>query len=32
MVGVSACLAVSNIPWGGPIGCLEVGYVDVRSS
>ena len=28
MVGVSACLAVSNIPWGGPIGCLEVGYVD----
>ena len=28
MVGVSACLAVSNIPWAGPIGCLEVGYVD----
>ena len=28
MIGVSACLAVSNIPWGGPIGCLEVGYVD----
>ena len=28
MVGVSACLAVSNIPWGGPIGCLEVGYCD----
>ena len=28
MVGVSACLAVSNIPRGGPIGCLEVGYVD----
>ncbi|MCI5690965.1 MAG: polyribonucleotide nucleotidyltransferase, partial [Clostridiales bacterium] len=22
MVGVSACLAVSNIPWAGPIGCL----------
>ena len=28
MVGVSACLSVSNIPWSGPIGCLEVGYVD----
>ena len=28
MIGVSACLAVSNIPWAGPIGCLEVGYVD----
>ena len=28
MVGVSACLSVSNIPWAGPIGCLEVGYVD----
>ncbi|WP_294534393.1 polyribonucleotide nucleotidyltransferase [uncultured Pseudoflavonifractor sp.] len=28
MVGVSACLAFSPIPWAGPIGCLEVGYVD----
>jgi len=28
MIGVSACLAVSNIPWAGPIGCLEAGYVD----
>ncbi len=28
MIGVSACLSYSNIPWAGPIGCLEVGYVD----
>ncbi len=28
MIGVSACLAYSNIPWAGPIGCLEVGYVN----
>ena len=28
MVGVSACLAYSDIPWNGPIGCMEVGYVD----
>ena len=28
MIGVSACLAISDIPWDGPIGCLEVGYVD----
>ena len=28
MIGTSACLAFSDIPWGGPIGCLEVGYVD----
>ena len=28
MIGVSACLAYSCIPWAGPIGCLEVGYVD----
>ncbi len=27
MVGVSACLSFSDIPWAGPIGCLEVGYV-----
>ena len=30
MIGVSACLAVSCIPWAGPIGCLEMGYVDGR--
>ena len=24
MIGVSACLAFSPIPWAGPIGCLEV--------
>jgi len=28
MIGVSACLAYSDIPWNGPIGCLEVGYAD----
>ncbi len=28
MIGTSACLAFSDVPWGGPIGCLEVGYVD----
>ena len=28
MIGVSACLAYSCIPWAGPIGCLEGGYVD----
>ena len=28
MIGVSACLSYSDIPWAGPIGCLEVGYVD----
>ena len=28
MIGISACLAISDIPWGGPIGCLDVGYVD----
>ena len=28
MIGVSACLSYSEIPWAGPIGCLEVGYVD----
>ena len=31
MIGVSACLAYSNIPWAGPIGCLEVGNVDGQS-
>jgi len=28
MIGVSACLSYSDIPWAGPIGCLEVGYCD----
>ncbi len=28
MIGVSACLAYSEIPWNGPIGCMEVGYVE----
>ena len=28
MIGVSACLAYSEIPWAGPIGCMEMGYVD----
>ena len=30
MIGVSACLSYSDIPWNGPIGCMEVGYVDGR--
>ena len=30
MIGVSACLAYSEIPWAGPIGCMEMGYVDGR--
>ncbi|MDD5938652.1 MAG: polyribonucleotide nucleotidyltransferase, partial [Clostridiales bacterium] len=30
MIGTSACLAISNIPWAGPIGCVEAGYVDGR--
>ncbi len=30
MVGTSCALAISDIPWGGPIGCLNVGYVDGR--
>ena len=28
MIGVSACLSYSSIPWAGPIGCMEMGYVD----
>ncbi|MBP1758841.1 MAG: Polyribonucleotide nucleotidyltransferase, partial [Firmicutes bacterium] len=24
MIGTSACLAFSDIPWAGPLGCLEV--------
>ncbi|MGM9592958.1 MAG: polyribonucleotide nucleotidyltransferase [Candidatus Onthomonas sp.] len=27
-IGTSAALAISDIPWNGPIGCLSVGYVD----
>lgn len=28
MIGTSACLSYSDIPWNGPIGCVEVGYVE----
>ena len=28
MIGSSAALAVSNIPWGGPTGTVVVGCVD----
>jgi polyribonucleotide nucleotidyltransferase len=28
MIGASAMVAISDIPWNGPIGCVEVGYVD----
>ena len=28
MIGASASLAVSEIPWAGPIGAVNVGYVD----
>ncbi|MBQ1352027.1 MAG: polyribonucleotide nucleotidyltransferase [Oscillospiraceae bacterium] len=28
MIGTSAALSISDIPWNGPIGCLNVGYVD----
>ncbi|MCI8593914.1 MAG: polyribonucleotide nucleotidyltransferase [Oscillospiraceae bacterium] len=28
MIGTSACLSYSDIPWAGPIGCVEMGYVD----
>ena len=28
IVGASACLAVSPIPWEGPIGCVRVGLVN----
>jgi polyribonucleotide nucleotidyltransferase len=27
-IGVSAALAISDIPWNGPVGCVNVGYVD----
>ena len=28
MIGASACVSYSEIPFAGPIGCLEVGFVD----
>ena len=28
MIGASAALAISQIPWAGPIGAVNVGYVD----
>lgn len=28
MIGTSIALSISDIPWNGPIGCLNVGYVD----
>ena len=28
MIGASAALALSDIPWNGPIGAVHVGYVD----
>ena len=28
MIGASASLAVSEIPWAGPIGAVNIGYVD----
>lgn len=28
MIGVSACLSYSEIPFAGPIGCVEMGYCD----
>ncbi|MCS7172681.1 MAG: polyribonucleotide nucleotidyltransferase [Armatimonadetes bacterium] len=30
VVGASAALAISDIPWEGPIGCVRVGWVDGR--
>ena len=27
-IGTSAALAISDIPWNGPVGCVNVGYVD----
>jgi len=30
VVGASAALSLSDIPWGGPIGCVRVGLVDGR--
>ena len=28
MIGASAALTVSNIPWAGPIGAVNIGYID----
>ena len=28
LIGTSAALAVSDIPWNGPVGAVKVGYVD----
>ena len=28
MIGASASLATSEIPWAGPIGAVNIGYVD----
>ena len=28
MIGASAALAISEIPWAGPIGAVNIGYVD----
>ena len=28
LIGASAMVAISDIPWNGPIGAVEVGYVD----
>ncbi len=28
LIGASAALAISDIPWGGPVGALKVGLVD----
>ncbi len=28
MIGTSAALAISGIPWAGPISCARVGYID----
>jgi polyribonucleotide nucleotidyltransferase len=28
IIGASAALTISNIPWGGPIGAARVGYID----
>ncbi len=28
IIGASAALTISDIPWGGPIGAVRVGYVD----
>ena len=28
LIGTSAALAISDIPWGGPVGALKVGLVD----